>query len=158
MRTRTLLLAVAIACAVAVSSLAFGFEVGVGTEPSISFAATWEISPSFTVVTSLGAVFGGAVQTGSSTIQTMSYTLGVELRYRMHFETLPIVPYFGMGAFLEFGGGNTALLMAPTLGVQINLLPGVHVFVEGAALIPIHDASRWSARLKLGFGYRLGQR
>jgi len=158
MKTRTFLLAVAIVCAVAISGLGFGLEVGVGTEPSISFAATWDISPSFTAVTSLGALFGGSVQTGSLTVQTMSYTLGVEFRYRAQFQALPIAPYLGIGAFLEFGGGDTALLMASALGMQVNPLPHVHVFVEGAALVPIHDASRWSARLKLGFGYRFGQR
>ena len=155
MRTTTILVAVAFVVATAVTGLAVGVEIGVGTEPSVSFAATWDFSPSFTVVTSFGVAFGQGVQTGSSTLQTASYTVGVEARYNIRFATPAVRPYLGLGAYMQMRGGGVSVLVSSSAGVQIRMLPNVYLFGEGAAFVPILDASGWYWRLKLGAGFRI---
>jgi len=155
MRTTTFLVAVAVVLATAVTGLAVGVEIGVGTEPSVSFAATWDLSPSFTMVTSFGVAFGQGVQTGSSTVQTASYAVGVEMRYRIRLASSSVRPYLGLGVFAQMGGGDVSVLLASSAGVQIRMLPNIYLFGEGAVFVSILDASGWYWRLKLGAGFRL---
>lgn len=155
MRITSILVAVAIVLATAVTGLALGVEIGVGTEPSVSFAATWEFSPNFAMVASFGVAFGRGVQTGSSTVQTASYTVGVEARYNIRIAMSAVRPYLGLGAYVRMGSGDVSVLVSSSAGVQIRILPNVYLFGEGAALVPVLDVSGWYWRLELGAGFRL---
>ena len=142
--------------AAVVTGSAVGVEIGVGTEPSVSFAATWDLSPHLAVVTSFGAVFGhGGVQTASSTLQTASYTVGVEVRYSIRFATSVLRPYLAVGVYAHLGNGETSVKVSSSLGVQIHMLPNVYLYSEGAVLVPILDSSGWTWRLKIGAGFRV---
>jgi hypothetical protein len=153
MKTKTLFVAVALVLATASAGLAVGVEIGVGTEPSISFAATWDISPSFTMVTSFGLAFGQGVQTGSITLQTASYTIGIEARYNIPFATSAVRSYLGLGAFMHVDNGDISFLASSSAGVHIRMLPNVYLFGEGALFMPVLDVSGWYWRLKLGVGF-----
>lgn len=155
MTTKTLLVAVAFVLASVLTGWAVGVEIGVGTEPSISFAATWDLAPGFTMATSLGLAFGQGVQTGSITLQTASYTIGVEARYNIPFATSAVRSYLGLGAFAQMGNGDILVLASTSAGVHIRMLPNVYLFGEGALFVPILDVSEWYWRLKLGVGFRL---
>jgi len=156
MRTTRVLTIVA---AMIVSSFAVGaasgVEIGVGTDPSVSFTATWDVSPSFTLALSLGAVFAQGTQTGSFTVQSASYTIGVEARYMIELATPLVRPYLGFGAYLELTDGDTSMLMSSSVGVQVRMLPGIYLFSEGTAVVTILDPTEWFVRLKLGVGFRL---
>jgi hypothetical protein len=154
MKTKIVLVAALASLAVAMSGHAVGVEIGVGTEPSINLAATWELSQSLTLVTSLGVAFGGGgVQTGSLTVQTPSYTIGMELRYTIRFATPIVLPYLGLGAQIEFSDDGVVGMVSSSAGVQIRVLQNVYVLGEGAAFVPIFDAAGWYWRLKLGVGF-----
>jgi len=155
MRTKILLVVVASVLATAGAGLAVGVEIGVGTGPSVSLAATWELSPSFTMVTSFGVGFGQGVQTGSWALQTASYTIGVEARYNFGSAASAVRSYLGLGMFFGVEGGDVSVLMSSSAGVQIRVLPNVYLFGEGAVFVPILDVSGWYWRLKLGVGLRL---
>jgi hypothetical protein len=155
MRTKTLLVAVAFVTATALAGMAVGVEIAIGTEPPISFAATWDLSPSLTMVTSLGVAFGRGAQTGSLTLQTASYTIGVEIRYNVPFGMPAVRSYLGLGAYMQMASGDVSVLVSSSAGVQILMLPNVYLFGEGAAIVPVLDVSGWYWRLKLGIGFRL---
>jgi len=154
MKAKIVLAVVSLVWVTAVMGQALGVEIGVGTEPSVSLAATWEISPGLTLVTSLGATFGGGVQTGSATVQTASYTIGVELRYNIRLATPIVQPYLGLGVLLRIGDGQLSGVASSLVGVRVRLLPSVYVFSEATALVPILDPAAWSWRLKLGVGFQ----
>lgn len=146
---------IALVAAFAVTGLAIGLEIGVGTEPSVSFAATWDLSPSLTILVSLGAAFGGDVQTGPLNAQAVSYAAGVELRYRIRrFALSSVSPYLGLGAFAQLSGGDMSVLLSSSAGMQIRILPNIYLVGEGSVLMPILDVSGWYWRLKLGVGFR----
>jgi len=155
MKTKIALAAICVVCAAVVVGQAVGVEIGVGTEPSVSLAATWEISPSFTLVTSFGVAFGGGVQTGSLNLQTASYTICVEARYNIRFETPIVLPYFGLGAQLAIGNGGVSGEVLSTVGVQVRALRNVYLLGEATVLVPILDVAEWYWRLKLGVGFLL---
>ena len=154
MTTKLYLVTAVLVVAYAMTGLGVGLEIGVGTGPSVSFAATWDLSPNLALVTSFGVVFGGRVQTGSSTVQTASYTVGVEMRYYIRLASPSIRPYLGLGAFAQIGGGNVSVLLASSAGVQIRMLPNIYLFGEGVVFVPILDVSEWYWRLKLGAAFR----
>jgi len=155
MRTKILLVGVMVVAAAVVTGSAVGVEIGVGTEPSVSFAATWDLSPHLAVVTSFGAIFGHGVQTASSTLQTASYTVGVEVRYSVRFATSILRPYLAVGVYAYLGNGETSVKVSSSLGVQIQMLPNVYLYSEGAVLVPILDSSGWTWRLEIGVGFRV---
>lgn len=155
MKAKIVLTVVSLVWVTAVMAQAVGVEVGVGTEPSISFAAAWEISPSLAVVTSFGAAFGGGVQTGSATVQTASYTVGVEIRYSIRLATPSVRPYLGLGALLAIGDGEVSGLVTSSAGVQVYLLRNVYLSGEAGVLVPILDLTGWFWRLKIGIGFRI---
>jgi len=155
MKTRIIVVAATAIMAIAVSGLAIGIELGVGTEPSINLAASWDLTESLSLLTTLGVAFGGGgVQTGPVTLQTPSYTIGMEIRYRIRFATPIVRPYLGLGAQLVFGDGGVSGMLSSSVGVQIRVLSNVYVSGEGAAFVPIFDAATWYWRLKLGVGFR----
>lgn len=154
MTTRLYLVTVVLVVACAMTGLGMGLEVSVGTGPSVSFGATWDLSPNLTLVTSFGVAFGGRVQTGSSTVQSTSYTVGVELRYHVRLASPSIRPYLGFGAFVRMSGGDVSVLLASSAGVQVRMSPNIYLFGEGAVFVPILDVSGWYWRLKLGVGFR----
>ena len=152
--TRILVIVTALIASAAVVGAASGVEIGAGTEPSISFAVTWDVSPSFTVALSLGAIFEQGTQTGSFTVQSASYTVGLEARYVIQLATPLVRPYLGFGAYLQMGDAGTSMLMSSSIGVQVRMLPGIYLFSEGTAIVPILDPTAWFWRLKLGVGFR----
>ncbi len=152
--TRILFIVAAVVISSVTVAVASGVEIGFGTEPSVSFAVTWDVSPSFTIALSLGAVFDQGTQTGSFTVQSASYTIGLEARYVVVLATPLVRPYLGFGAYLQMGDAGTSMLMASTIGVRVRMLPGIYLFSEGTAIVPILDPTAWSWRLKLGVGFR----
>jgi hypothetical protein len=154
MRTKILVMTAVLVLASAATGLAVGGEIGVGTEPSVSFAATWDLSPSFAVVTSFGAVFWRGVQTGSSTLPSTSYTVGVEARYEIRFLASAVRPYLGLGALAQTGSEGMSAVLSSTVGAQVRMLRNIFLFGEGSALLPVLDASSWYWRFKLGIGFR----
>ena len=145
----------------AVAGFGVGLEIGVGTEPSVSFAAVWDLSPSLSLVTTFGVAFGGDVQTGSVTVQTGSltaqtalYTTGAELRYNVRLASSFVRPYLGVGAFAQMSSGDISVLLSSSAGMQIRMLPNIYLLGEGSVFVPIFDVSGWYWRLKLGAGFR----
>jgi len=155
MKTRIMVVAAMAIVAIATSGVAIGIELGVGTEPSINLAASWELSESLSLLTTLGVSFGGgAVQTGSVTLQTPSYTIGMEIRYRIRLASPIVRPYLGLGVQLALADGGVSGMLSSSAGMQIRVLSNVYVSGEGAAFVPIFDAAAWYWRLRLGIGFR----
>ena len=154
MTTKLYFVMVVLVAVYAVTGLGIGLEIGVGTEPSVSFAATWDLSPSLSLLSSFGVAFGGGVQTGSSGAETALYTTGAELRYHFRLASSFVRPYLGLGAFAQMGDGDISVLLSPSAGVQFSMLPNIYLLGEGAVFVPILNASEWYWRVKLGAGFR----
>lgn len=161
MTTKLYFVTVVLVVAYAVTGLGIGLEVGVGTEPSVSFAATWDLSSSLSLATSFGVAFGGGVQTGSSTVQTgpsiaqtALYTAGVEMRYHIRLASPSFRPYLGLGAFARIGDGDISVLLSSSAGVQFRMSPNIYLLGEGAVFVPILNVSEWYWRVKLAAGFR----
>ena len=148
MTTKLHFVTVVLVGAYAIAGLGMGVEIGVGTEPSVSVAATWDLSPNLAFVTSFGVAFGGGVQTAS-------YTVGVEMRYHIRLASSSVRPYLGLGASAQMGGGDISVLLTSSAGAQIHISPNIHLFGEGAVFVPVLDVSGWYWRLKLGAGFLL---
>lgn len=153
-RATVFLVSAVVLLATAAAASAADLEIGVGTEPSVSLAAVWDLSPSLSVAVSFGAVFGNGVQTGSFTLQTASYILGVEARYNVRLATPIVEPYLGLGAFVRAQGGAAEVLMSSSVGARIRVLPNIWLIGEGTAFVPIFDIAEWTWRLKLAVGFR----
>ena len=160
MTTKLYFVTAVLIMACTVAGFGIGLEIGVGTEPSVSFAATWDFSPALSLVTTFGVAFGDVqtgsvtVQTGSSTAQTALYTTGAELRYNVRLASSLVRPYLGVGAFAQMGGGDISVLLSSSAGMQIRMLPNIYLLGEGSVFVPIFDVSGWYWRLKLGAGFR----
>jgi hypothetical protein len=147
----TALLVVAV---VAAGGMAANLEVGVGTGPSISLASTWDLSPNLVLGASFAVSYGsGLSQTGSVTLQTPSYTVGIFARFQFRFPASPISPYFGAGIQLRLYESDISTLLTFMSGVRIDVTPNFYVLGEGAVMMPIADIadSSWRIWLKAGF-------
>jgi len=153
MRTKTALIACVLLWVLPASGLAIGFEFTAGTEPSICASTSWILTPSLSLLTSIGYVFGSATQTGSTTVQTASFNIGAQMRYHVPVGDFPVRPYLGAGASLALGGGRATLLLEPSLGMHIRLSSIGYVVAEASALVPIHSISSWRPRIEFGFGF-----
>ena len=155
MKTKIMVVAAMAIVTIAVSGFTMGIELGVGTEPSINVAASWDLTESLSLLTTLGVVFGGGgVQTGPVTLQTPSYTIGMEIRYTIRLATPIVRPYLGLGAQLVLADGGVSGMLSSSMGVRIRVLSNVYVSGEGGALVPIFDVAAWYWRLRLGVGFR----
>jgi len=147
MTTKLHFVTVVLVVAYAVTGLGMGLEIGVGTEPSVSFAATWDLSPSLALVTSFGVAVGGDVQTAT-------YTVGLEMRYHIRLASSSVRPYLGLGTSARLSGGDLSVLLSSSAGVQIRMSPNIYLIGEGAVFVPILNVSEWYWRLKLGAGFQ----
>lgn len=140
----------------ALTGIAANLEARIGTGPSIAIDATWDISPNLGIAASFGADFGGgAVQTGSATVQTPSYTIGMRVTYRFLPETSRIRPYFGFGGHLALQGTTFSPLLETLMGVHTQLTRNIYLLGEASAYFPIPDVASWYWRAYLGIGFRL---
>jgi hypothetical protein len=157
MKMKTLVAAVALLGLMSLlAAAAVDIEVGVASGPSLSLAAQWEILPNLSLVTSMGVSFGGGGQTGSATLQTASYALGIELRYAIPLPWKGIRPYVGLGALLQLGGGGgTQLFVSSSAGLRVNVHRNIYLFGEATSLASLSSTVDWAWRLKIGAGFCL---
>jgi hypothetical protein len=140
----------------ALTGIAANLEARIGTGPSIAIDAAWDISPNLGIAASFGADFGGgAVQTGSATVQTPSYTIGMRVTYKFLPETSQIQPYVGFGGHLALRGVTLSSLLETLVGVQAQLTRNIYLLGEASAYFPIPDVASWYWRAYLGIGFRL---
>lgn len=140
----------------ALTGLATNLEAKIGTGPSIAIAAAWDVSSNLSIATSFSADFGGrTVQTGSATVQTPSYTIGMRATYSFLSETSPIRPYVGVGGHLALQGTTFSPLLETLLGVRAQLTRNIYLLGEASACFPIPDVAGWYWRLYLGVGFRV---
>lgn len=149
----TALLVVAV---VAAGGMAANVEVGLGTGPSISLAATWDLSPNLVVGASFAVSYGsGLSQTPSLTLQTPSYTVGVFARFQFRFPASPISPYFGAGIQVRLYEADISTMLTFMSGVRIDVTSNFYVLGEGTLIIPIADVTGWMWRIWLKAGFVL---
>jgi hypothetical protein len=138
------------------TGLATNLEAKIGTGPSIAIGAAWDISPNLSIAASFCADFGGGtVQTGSATIQTPSYTIGMRATYSFLPETSRIRPYVGFGGHLALQGTTLCSLLETLVGVRAQLTRNIYLLGEASAYFPISDVADWYWKLYLGASFRL---
>ena len=152
MKKNVVLLFVVLVALPVFSSMAIDLDARIGTGPSVMIVASWDISSNLSIGASFGAVFSGAVQTGSATIQTPSYTVGICAMYSFLPKTSRIRPYVGIGGTLDFGGGTIVPLLETTLGLRAAVTPNIYLLGEASAYFSITDIADWYWRARLGIG------
>jgi len=153
MKKNVVLLFVVLVAIPVFSSMAIDLDARIGTGPSAMIVASWDISSNLSIGASFGAVFSGAVQTGSATVQTPSYTAGIRATYSFLPGTSRIKPYVAIGGTLDFGGGTVFPLLETTLGIRAEVTPNIYLLGEASAYFRITDISDWYWRARLGIGF-----
>ena len=157
MKKKVLLMVAILLVLPAFTCMALDLEARIGTGPSAMVTAAWDISPYLSVAATFGiSGFGGAVQTGSITVQTRSYTINMRTIYSFPLGTSSLKPYLAIGANLEFADGTLLPFLETTIGVRTNLTSSIYLLGEVSSCINILDIadSYWRARLGIGFHLR----
>jgi hypothetical protein len=132
------------------------FEVAVGTGPSVGFSAVWGVTPhlawSFTTFAELQ---GGPTQTGSATVQTSSYTVGVRAMYRFGSADARVRGTVGAGIHAGWFGSTFRPVAEALAGARLQLTRRLYGFVDSSIAVPLMDVAAWDWRLSLGIGFQL---
>lgn len=156
MKKRIVLILAALVILPTLAGMAIDLEARIGTGPSLMVTAAWDISSNLSIAASFGASgFASTVQTGSSTVQTPSYTVGIRATYTFLPKTSRIRPYFGIGGNLDFTGGTLTPFLETTLGLRAEITPSIYVLGEASAYFRIPDVADWYWRARLGIGFHL---
>lgn len=132
------------------------FEVSVGTGPSLGFSAVWDATPhlAWSLATS-AALHGGSTQTGSATVQTSSYRVGVRAMYRFGSASARIWGTVGAGIHAELLGPVVRPVMEALVGARLQLTSRLYGLCEASVAVPLTDVAAWDWRLSLGIGIDL---
>ena len=132
------------------------FEAAVGTGPSLEFSAVWDITPhlAWSLATS-AALHGGSAQTGSATVQTSSYTVGVRAMYRFGSANARIRGTVGVGIHAGLFGSTIRPVLEALAGARLQLTPRLYGLCEASVAVPLTDVAAWDWRLSLGIGIQL---
>lgn len=132
------------------------FEAAVGTGPSVGFSAVWDVTPhlawSFTTSVALQA---GSTQTGSATVQTPSFTVGVRAMYRFGSADARIRGTVGAGIHAGLFGSTVRPVLEALAGARLQLTRRLYGFVDSSVTVPLTDVAAWDWRLSLGVGFQI---
>lgn len=157
MRSRVFVVLALLVTALAVGGMAISLETMIGTDPSATVAVVWDVSSNFSVAAAFGiGGFNSTLQTESTTVQSPSYTLGLNATYRFLPNTSSVRPYLGIGASLSFAEEEVAPFLEAFVGARIAMTPSIYSFGELAVALDVSDIvdSYWKARLGVGFHLR----
>lgn len=154
MRRRLVLVSLAVLALSTGATLAADVGLEIGAGPSISLVSDWGITSRWVVTTSIGLSLG--VQTGSSTVQSSSLTLGVAVKYCFAPTDSSFVPYAGIGTDLRISRGGLRLEVEPFVGLKIRPVRFLSVFGEIGILVPLSDLDAWRWDPRIGLALRLG--
>jgi hypothetical protein len=132
------------------------FEVAVGTGPSVGFSAVWDVTPHLAwSFTTFAELHGGPTQTGSATVQTSSYTVGVRAMYRFGSADARIRGTVGAGIHAQLLGSTIRPILEALAGAKLQLTRRLYGFVDSSITVPVTDVAAWDWRLSLGVGFQL---
>jgi len=130
-------------------------EVKIGPEPSLIAVIGWDVSSRLSFAFSFGVhLDSSGTQTGSTVLQTPSYTIGAGARYQIGNPEGVISPYVGVGGQIWLQGAQIEPFLEGLFGLRLRLNMSLYLLGEVCVWLPLPNASDWHLSVRLGAGLR----